>query len=142
MTIINIKTELVSFFSEKSILRMEDFDKIKLSESLEPYRRNLILQTLKDFEEAKMIKHALSESGDQIWILEMPIGAQGQDVFIPLSLANQISETINSFIDAQEDRDKYTNARCNPLSLRTEDIQSLLGIIDEVISGEDLESQE
>ena len=101
----------------------------------------MVERALNDLEESKIIKKIKSnssESQEDAWILESPLGAHGQQIYVSLPLSNAVSETINTFIEAN----KLGEERSNPLSLSEKDIAALLGIINELLDGQTQEEDD
>jgi hypothetical protein len=140
MTLLSIKTQLLSHFLENDTFQEGDFEKIKVAKNLEKFKNNLIRKSLKDLEDSKIVKSLIADTSvdeadikSDAWILELPLAAHGQQIYVSLPLAGAISETINTFMEAN----KLDGDKSNPLSLSERDIAVLLGIINELLEGQD-----
>jgi hypothetical protein len=145
MTLLSIKTQLLSHFLENDTFQEGDFVKIKVAKNLEKFKNDLIRKSLKDLEDSKIVKSLVADAPTNeadvkfdAWILELPLAAHGQQIYVSLPLAGAISETINTFMEAN----KLDAEKSNPLSLSERDIAVLLGIINELLEGQDDEEKD
>jgi len=140
MTLANIRTQLLSHFLESDTFFSKDLEKIKVNKELEDSKKSMVQEALKDLEANKIVKKLTSsnlEDGD-VWILESKLDAHGQQVYLSLPISSAISETINTFIEAN----KLGEEKSNPLNLSERDIGALLGIINELLEDSDEENDE
>jgi hypothetical protein len=130
MTLIDIKNQIVSHFTSNDTFLLErDGVKIKIPKDLEPAKDALIKTSMKDFEDSKVVKYIEGVG----WILDAPIGANGQQVEISLPCAHVISQTIGAYAKANKELEIES---IDTLNITEKDIWIMLRIIHELLQDE------
>lgn len=102
MTILEVKNQLVSHFSQKTYFGEEDISNIKLPEELSQFKDSLVYEALGDLEKIEMVKKVVSAEEEECWVLVRPFGSYVQNVEISPHAAEAISNTINHFAEAND----------------------------------------
>ncbi len=131
MTLLDIRNQIVGTLCAKNSFAEADFAKVRLEKEHESSRKGLVLAALEELVTAGIVKKIVNESPDgqfdvatSLWVLSSPLNAQGQQVGLPMNLANDIAEFVNQF-NFENDKDED---EVDSLSLHAGDIASLLGI--------------
>lgn len=116
MTIVEIKNQVLTHFFNNTIFSLSsDSQKIELDDDLKPLTEEVVRTVLVDLENLGLIKKVASAQ-KEIWILTQSLTAFNQNVTITAATAEMISDTINSFREANEisgdisDKTKITEA--------------------------------
>jgi len=130
MTLSTVRTSILSYLLNNDVFLLSDVSKIKVSTELEKLKTSLVTEAMKNLEESKIVKRMCTDEGVHIgWILEAKLGSHGQEVYLSLPISNAISETINTFFEANNIKQE----KSNPLNLSEGDIGALLGIINDLL---------
>lgn len=130
MTLSNIRTQILSHFLKNDIFLLSDVSNIKTPKELDKMKHSLVSEAMKELEENKLLKKITDDEGvDRGWILENKLGSHGQEVYLSLPISSAISETINSFIDANNLKEEKSNS----LNITERDIMALLSIINDIL---------
>lgn len=125
MTIIEIKNQLISHFYDKNVFDMEvDAPKIRLSDELEPVRKEVIETVLYDLMAANLTRKVQSAQRS-VWLLTQPFDSFNQSVIISASAAEIISDTINDFRDVND----IPGDLCDKTKIVEADIMNLINIV-------------
>ena len=138
MTIIEVKTLILRHLLNKDYFALDDNFQIETPKEFKDLKTELIVATLKDLEEAKVLKrievkmNEKSSATKSVWILETPLEFHGQDVHVSFPLANLISQQVNSYIAANN----LSRNRATPLNINEGDIYILSLIINDLLDNQ------
>ena len=130
MNTLEMRNTLVSHFLKKNLLTIDDINNIKVDDEIEKYKESIARSALKELEEIKMISALKTKDSDIIsaWILNSPIGSNGQTIQLSYPIASEIATHVNSF--------KKSNGYeqdCDVLSITEDDIFFLCAIINTIL---------
>lgn len=130
MNTLEMRNTLVSHFLKKNLLTIDDINNIKVDDEIEKYKESIARSALKELEEIKMISGLKIKDSDIVsaWILNSPIGSNGQTIQLSYPVANEIATHVNSF--------KKSNGYeqdCDVLSITEDDIFFLCAIINTIL---------
>lgn len=132
MTLLEIKNQVLIFFSKNNTFFAQDFNKILLDPNQEDIREGLITQVLNDLVEEGYCREILDASGNVVaHSLIMPQYMQFQQVEISNSTAALIGE-----IFEQYSKGTKQSMHIDILNLKEEDIQNLCLIIAQLIQSQ------
>ncbi len=132
MTLSRVRVQIVSSLaqSHKDTFTAADFDGIKLTDDVAEHRAAVIRAAATDLVQVGM----LTCVGEDFWVLNGPLGGDGQHVHLPFGLCCEIANTINTYLEANGLA--ADNPAADPLAINTGHIEELLTILDEVLTAD------
>ncbi len=127
MTLASVTNQIVGSLCEKDTFSISDFAGVKVAPELADHKDDIVRAALSNLVETGMIKPA----GEGLWILSMPINANGQEVQLSMPVCNEIASVINTDLEAKGIQD-----RVDALNLHEGHIIALLAIIDQILNGD------
>ena len=125
MTLLDISNQLISHFCGNSVFDQEkNLECIFIEKNFEKNKKELVISSLKDLEEKKMVK----QISPTMWILATPLHFSGQNVPVSMYLANQIAITINSYLRSMGNMEQKVDA----LNIKEGNIADLVAIIEDL----------
>ncbi|MAF24568.1 hypothetical protein CL634_03195 [bacterium] len=122
MNVSEASIKLFTWYSEHDSFEMEkNFLEVMLVSDGEAQDKAAINCALKDLEEGNLIQSSKIDERE-IWTLQKPFSSFSQTVEISADLALALSEAINEFCEAIEDKTDL----CVPTSIIPKDIQNLV----------------
>ena len=97
MTLTEIRNQLIGHLIKKDQFSLkDDCSSIKVSKDQIAIKNDLIKLTFKDLEKGGMVMKT-NLDGEDLWILEFPLGQQGQQVRLSFEAANAVADLLNQF---------------------------------------------
>jgi hypothetical protein len=126
ITLLDVRNQLMGIFCQKSVFSENEIDSIKLTEDFNDRKHSIVVAALQQLEEMGLIKQV----SEKDWMLTHPIGSSGQEVKMSMQTCNEIANTINTFLKAQNDED---TPRADALNINEGHIITLLQIMDVIL---------
>ena len=124
MTVLQATEKIYKWYSENDSFSLEkDFKKIIMISDHPERDKAAFLSSLNQLENAELISSSEID-GKRYWVLRKSFLAFPQSVSIDPSTALAIAELINGFCDLIDD----STEKCDPTSIRDEDIRNLIYI--------------
>ncbi len=136
ITLLDVRNQIIGVFCEKSTFELVDKDSINLTKDLNDRRNEIVDAALYQLHETGLIQKVSKD----FWMLNHPIGSSGQEVKLSMVTCNNVAETINTFLKAQDDDE---TPRADSLNLNEGHIITLLQILDTILmEGQDAEEED
>lgn len=129
MTLLDVRNQIISHFCEKDSFTRNDFINVEVDQLFEDQKDNLILSCLIELEKREIIV----KISDSLWILTNPLNFSGQKINISMAVANAITETVNTFLEANNIED----TKVDSLNITEANIVDLLKIIGEILNNDE-----
>jgi hypothetical protein len=126
MTLLDIRNQIVRLLCNKDTFGTEDFESIRVPEELADKRDHLIRSAAKQL----VAYELLVDAGTDFWVLSSPLNGGGQELHISMQTANEIADTINTFLDAND----LDLPPADALGIHEGNIIMLLSIVNDIIS--------
>lgn len=126
MTILDIRNQLVGHFCKEDTFCANDFLSIKMDASLEEQRGELVQKALAQLVEAGMV----AQIGSELWMLCEPLGSSGQQIDVPIEIAEAIANAINTYIKAND----LPLDTVDALNLHAGHLATMVGIISDLVT--------
>lgn len=126
MTLLDIRNQLVGHFCKEDTFSREDFASIKVDEKLSAQRDTLIEAALAQLEDMGMV----SVANPNLWILCEPLGSAGQQIDVPIEIAEAIAACINTYVKAND----LPLDTVDALNLHAGHLATLIGIVNDLVT--------
>jgi len=127
MTLLDIRNQLIGHFCKEDTFKLDDFTIIKIDDdTTNDQKDGMVRAALKQLVEAEMV----TEASKDFWILTVPLGSAGQQVDVPIEIAQAIADCINTYAKANELPIDPVDA----LNIHAGHLASLVGIINDLVT--------
>ena len=138
MTLVEIRNQILEHFSKEDFFSIKDHaGKITVSKNQTDIKNELIKLALKHLEETKLVSYSKNEL-DEVWVLEVPLNLQGQEIMISFPTAEMIGVLLNRFKEVLGTK----NRRIYPtdvMNITEQDILQLCIVCQQLLEKEDKE---
>lgn len=140
MTILEVNNKLYEFFLENDRFEMEsDFSKIINSSERIDVDKSLVLQSLKELEDAGLLKklpfftEKEEEPNNQyFWVLNKPLAHYEQTITLSPLICAEIGTILNVFDQISDNQD----LKCDMKNIKSQDIHNLVILLAAVLEKE------
>jgi ERCC4-type nuclease len=142
MTNTEIQNQLVGFFLKNDTFKIpEDYKKIKVSKNQEDIKEALVKNALNELVLTKFLHLIRKEDENKTvaYILNYPLGFEGQEVKISMQTAEALGELLNQYKEALNLKDQ---APTDKLNINDFDIQQLVVICAQLLNNQDTEKED
>lgn len=128
MTLLDISNQIISKLGHTDFITKEILlNSVKINEEFDSW--DAIYLALEDLEK----KGILSKLKDKdIWVLRQPLNMNIQEVDISMGTANEITEIINSYLDARN----IPGQRADKTNIGEQEIIMVINILNELLSND------
>lgn len=131
MTILDVKTKIVSYLSKNDIIKESDLPEIIEDKDIISF--SIALKALEELESSGLIsklENGIVLNSGNFWVLTRPFNMYEQTVKLSANTCNHIASIINEYCEVHDDD---TN-KCDPLNISDFDILNLIKLYFSVAS--------
>jgi hypothetical protein len=138
MTLVETRNQILEHFQKEDFFSLKDHSgKIMVSKNQADIKNELIKLALRHLEETKLVSHSKNEV-DEIWVLEVPLNLQGQEIMVSFPTAELISTLLNRFKEVLGTKSKRMYPT-DVMNITEQDILQLCIVCQQLLEKEDRE---